>query len=214
MEKKKPILFCFCGPSGSGKSTVSKELVSAFPDLLLSVSTTTRPPRKGETDGRDYYFISREEFKNRIDQNQFLEHAEFNGNLYGTGLNNIDQAAKQGADLLFDIDVQGVAQLKKIYGPAVVTVFVFPPTFAELKTRLAGRGTESSAVMNSRLEIAAREIEVLRSPGFSDYFLINGNPKKTMERAKSIITVERMRLNRVSPELLSNCLDNKENKTE
>ena len=212
MPKRKPILFVLCGPSGSGKSTVARDLIANCPDLNLSISTTTRPPRKNEVDGREYYFVSRAEFEQRISKGEFIESAEFNGNLYGTGTNNVNAAEEQGKDLLFDIEVQGVLQLKKRYGDSVVTIFVFPPTFAELKKRLSGRGTESSEVIQSRLGIAEREVAQLRSPEFSDYFLITGHPQRTLERAQSIITVERMRLKHVSPELLAKCLDRKENK--
>ena len=212
MQKRKPILFVLCGPSGSGKSTVARDLIANCPDLNLSISTTTRPPRNTEADGREYYFVSRDEFERRIANGEFIEFAEFNGNLYGTGTNNVIAAQEQGKDLLFDIEVQGVHQLKKLYGDSVVTIFVFPPTFAELKQRLSGRGTESSDVIQSRLEIAAREVAELRRAEFSDYFLINGHPKQALERAQAIITVERMRLKNVSPDLLAKCLDRKENK--
>jgi guanylate kinase len=183
-------------------------------DVMLSISTTTRAPRVGEIDGREYHFVSREEFNSRIAADMFIEHAEFNGNLYGTGKENITTAAAGSKDVIFDIDVEGVKQLKKLYGSAVVTIFVFPPNFAELEKRLSGRGTENADVIARRLSIATREVDELRKPGFSDYLLINGDQKEAVINARSIITGERLRISRLSAGQLSNYLDHQAKKPE
>ncbi len=195
------ILFCFCGPSGSGKSTVCGELLNIVSNLKLSISTTTRSPRGDEKDGDDYFFVSPDEFKKRIDENRFIEFAEFNKNLYGTELTNIEIAKKEDKDLLLDIDVQGVIQLKKLYPANLVTIFIFPPSFEILKQRFISRGTEDHEIISARLEIAKSEIATLTTNDFSDYLLINDSLSETIDYAKGIILSERNKFRRIKREI-------------
>ena len=140
--KQDPILFCFCAPTAAGKTTITKELVRRDPKLLLSLSTTTRKPRPNEVEGRDYFFVTPEIFQEKVSRGEFLEHAVFSSSSYGTTKDNIERARASGADLILDIDVQGAEQIRALFPAQLVVVFVFPPSFDELKARLAARGTE------------------------------------------------------------------------
>ena len=204
VTKRHPILFCFCAPSGSGKTTITKRLAAKDPQLRVSISTTTRAPRSGEVEGREYFFVSHEEFEERARANEFLEHATFSGNHYGTGRNNISLATKEGLDLLLDIDVQGAEQVRSIYPAATVVVFVFPPSFAVLKERLTARATEDPVKLKMRLDTALSEIEKLATPGFSDYLLINDDLDAAVQGAAEIIAAERRKTTHIDfSELLS-----------
>lgn len=189
---KKPLLFCFCGPSGSGKSTICRELLKRVPSLMLSISSTTRSARKGEQDGRDYYFIGRNTFEEELADKFFLEHAEYSGNLYGTGRKNLDDALSSGKDLVLDIEVQGVTQLKRVLPECVITIFVCPPSMTSLEQRLERRG-EAREQMLLRLKRAKEEIQILTTPGFSGYFLINDKLESAVACACSIVEAERAR---------------------
>ncbi len=159
-EKRFGLPFVLCAPSGTGKSTLLERLRKEFP-LFFSVSCTTRAPRPGEVNGRDYHFISREEFLQRRDQGYFAEWAQVHGNLYGTPLEEVRRNLKEGRDVLFDIDVQGAAQLA-VSLPESVLVFMFPPSLGELRRRLEGRGTESPERLELRLGAARGEISQAR----------------------------------------------------
>ena len=195
--EREMICFCFCGPTASGKTSLSRRLVEQSTDLRLSISTTTRAPRQGETDGKEYHFVSKAEFEKRIAAGAFIEHATFNTEHYGTEKRNIDDAIKGGYDVVLDIEVQGVGQLKKLFGPRVVTVFVFPSSMDELEKRLRERGTEDENKIQARLKIAQGEVQTLRSPGFSDYLLVNDKLESALERAQQIVAAERIRFSRV-----------------
>jgi guanylate kinase len=154
---RKGVALVLCAPSGTGKSTLSRRLLEEFPNLGFSLSATTREPRSGEIHGRDYLFLSRDEFLARRESGCFAEWAEVHGNLYGTPLRETTILLEQGHDMLFDIDVQGAAQLR----PALqrcLFVFCFPPSLAVLEARLRGRGTDDEASILSRLHAARREI--------------------------------------------------------
>jgi guanylate kinase len=180
-------LFCIVGPAGSGKSTVCNTLAQSFPDdTALSISTTTRPIRGSEVDGVHYHFVSKEEFRHRVNSGSFLEWAEFNGHLYGTEKKSIEDQLSGGRDILLDIEVQGVAQLKEIYKDRLITIFVFPPSIEILEKRLRARATDSDKDIKSRLKIAREEIKVLTSPGFSDYLITTSDKKQTASDAQAI----------------------------
>lgn len=196
LKRKQTVLFCLCGPTASGKSSIARALLQRVPQLGLSISTTTRDPRPGEEDGREYYFIDRAEFQRRVDGGAFIEHAEFSGNLYGTEHGNIDRQEQEGVDLLFDIEIEGVRQLKHRYPKRVVTIFVVPPSVHILEERLKLRGAESEEQMQARLKRAEEEIRVLTSPGFSDYFVVNDTLETAVNRISSIILAERLRFER------------------
>lgn len=145
-----------------------------------------------------YFFLSEEEFVERIAKDAFIEHAEFGGKRYGTERRNIDLAESSAVDLILDIDVQGVTRLKQLFPSQVVTIFVFPPSFAVLQERLRKRGTETQERRDERLRLAQEELHVLRGEGFSDYLLINDDLDTAIANAKAIVLAERQRLSRYS----------------
>ena len=157
-EQKKGTLFVFSGPSGVGKGTLNSKLFAEFGDqMAFSVSATTRAPREGEIDGIHYFFISRQEFENRIANNDFLEHAEFAGNCYGTPRSYVMSLLEKGKNVLLEIEVQGAMQVMARM-PECVSLFVLPPSFEELERRLRGRGTETEEKILKRLETARGEL--------------------------------------------------------
>ena len=168
---KRGVLFVFSGPSGVGKGTLKAKLFEEFADrIAYSVSATTRGPRKGEVDGKDYFFISRQEFERRVKNNEFLEHAEFAGNSYGTPRAYVEKLLDSGMNVVLEIDVQGALQVMKSM-PECVSVFILPPSFEELEHRLRGRGTETEEKVRERLETAKRELPY--APQY-DYQIVNG----------------------------------------
>ncbi len=158
-----------CAVSGTGKSTIARHLLDRYPRLRLSVSHTTRAPRAHEVDGVHYHFTSRVEFERLSADDAFAEWAEYAGNLYGTARSMIDGAARDGVDLLYDIDVVGAANLKRAY-PDALTCFVLPPSWAEVERRLRARGTETEASIARRLAAGRRELEAART---FDYLVLN-----------------------------------------
>jgi guanylate kinase len=150
-------LFIISAPSGAGKSTLCRAMLDHFPDLLYSVSYTTRSPRQGEHNGVDYYFITKDNFEKGIAQHRWAEWAEVHGNYYGTSADYLDKKLLAGHDLLLDIDVQGVTQILKRY-PEAITIFIMPPSLEDLKQRLEARGTDSPAVVAMRLDNARKEM--------------------------------------------------------
>lgn len=152
-------MFVVTGPSGVGKGTLIGELRSRVPDLDLSISATTREPRTGEVDGRDYHFLSPEEFGRRADEGDFLEHATFSGNRYGTLRSEVERTLAAGKSVLLEIEVQGARQVRAAMGDDAVLIFIAPPDPAALHERLAGRGTDSEEAIARRLETAKQELE-------------------------------------------------------
>ena len=170
-QQKKGTLFVFSGPSGVGKGTLNAKLFAEFGDqIAFSVSATTRAPREGEIDGKHYFFISRQEFENRIANNEFLEYAQFAGNCYGTPKPYVLSLLEQGKNVLLEIEVQGAMQVMARM-PECVSIFVLPPSFEELERRLRGRGTESEEKVRARLETARGEIAY--APRYQ-YQIVNG----------------------------------------
>ncbi len=153
-------LFILSGPSGSGKTTLKEALLQRFPDVVYSVSHTTRKPRGSEQNGRDYWFVSERAFKEGIEAGDWVEWARVHGHYYGTRAAFIQEALRQGRDVLLDIDVQGVRQIRKRF-PACIPVFILPPSLEVLSKRLEERGTESEASRKKRLDDARREITQL-----------------------------------------------------
>jgi guanylate kinase len=186
------LVFVISAPSGSGKSTLVKMLLEAVEGVDFSVSYTTRAPRPGERDGESYRFVKREEFLAMLDAGRLLEWAEVFGNFYGTPRTVLEEAQQRGHDLVLDIDVQGAAQLKKQL-PDAVTVFILPPSRAELEKRLRSRSLDADDVMRRRLRDARREIANYAA---YDYVLVNDQLDRAAERLKGILLAERCRRQR------------------
>jgi guanylate kinase len=192
-EGRRGILFVLSAPSGAGKSTLAEKTLAATPRLSRSVSHTTRPIRKGEVDGSDYHFVSRETFEAMIERGEFIEWAQVHNNLYGTAYSNIDDIVlKRHNDLLLVIDVQGAASLGE-RGVECVTIFLMPPSMDELKKRLVGRGTDNEEAMRLRMKNASDEIA---EAGKFDYTVINDDLSTAVDEVRSIITAERLRTKR------------------
>ncbi|MCW7754184.1 guanylate kinase [Desulfobotulus sp. H1] len=176
---KRGRLFVVSAPSGTGKTTLCTALRERFPDLSYSISYTTRSPRKGEKDGRDYFFISLEEFRAGIDQGRWVEWAEVHGNYYGTSAFALEKTLSSGGDLLLEIDVQGMRQILERF-PEAVTIFILPPSVASLRERLFKRGTDASEVIERR--IADAILEIARKDAYR-YRIVNDD----FERARDAL---------------------------
>ena len=198
--RRSGIIFAVSAPSGAGKSTICANLKQT-PDFKYSSSCTTRPPRAGEEDGVDYHFLSEKEFAKRIAAGEFLEHAAFNGYRYGTLKTDTRQAIDAGTDLLLDIDVSGVNQLRtlpdKWIRDALVDIFIMPPTLAELERRLRKRDTESDEQIADRLEIARTEMRHWRD---YRYTILSGTMEEDLQKFRAIIRAERYRSSRLTLE--------------
>jgi guanylate kinase len=194
MRKQRGLLIVLSGPSGVGKGTVRKELFSQ-PDTNYeySISMTTRSPREGEVDEVDYFFKTRKEFEELIDQGQLLEYAEFVGNYYGTPLEYVNKMRDAGRDVFLEIEVQGAAQVRDKV-PDGLFIFLAPPSLSELEERLVGRGTESDEVIASRLNAARQELEMMN---LYDYVVENDEVENACDRINAIIIAEHCKRERV-----------------
>ncbi len=186
------MILILSAPSGAGKTTLCQKLAERNPHLYFSVSYTTRLPRPEEKDGRDYFFISREEFSKKIKEDFFAEWAEVHGALYGTSSDSLNEAIKNSQDVVLNIDVQGAFQIKKKY-PEAVSVFIVSPTFDDLKVRLEKRKTETREDIEKRLHHAKEEIE---QSGQYDYKITNRKLEDALRELEEKITVEKSKLNR------------------
>lgn len=191
--KRKGLLIILSSPSGAGKSTLARRLMAWDPAMRFSVSATTRAPRPGEVEGRDYCFRSREAFEAMVANGEMLEHAEVFGNLYGSPRAPVEAAMAEGRDTIFDIDWQGGQQVSQAMGKDVVSIFVLPPSIAELERRLRARGQDSDAVIDGRM--ARSEAEISHWAEY-DYVLINDDIDRTEADLKTILAAERMRRDR------------------
>ena len=180
-------------PSGAGKTTLCRELLKRFPAMRESISYTTRQPRSGEEHGRDYYFVSRDEFQGMIREDAFAEWAEVHGNLYGTALKTLEEARRNGIDLVLDIDCQGARRLKEqLDGGSFI--FVLPPDMAELRRRLESRSSDAPEVIERRIKRAAEEIREAR---WYDYIIINDNFEDAFEELCAIVVAHGLRTSRM-----------------
>ncbi|MCJ8322680.1 MAG: guanylate kinase [Rhizobiales bacterium] len=184
------VMFVLSSPSGAGKSTLSKLLLHDDKNIKLSISATTRTPRPGEVDGEDYFFLSIEDFRAKIDNGEMLEWAEVFGNLYGTPRTPVYEALKAGKDVLFDIDWQGTQQLHATAKAELVRVFILPPTATALEQRLHSRAQDSIEVINSRMKGASRELEHWAE---YDYIIINDDLKASEKKLKAILFSEKQK---------------------
>jgi guanylate kinase len=190
---RRGLLFILSSPSGAGKTTLSRKLLAADPQIKLSISATTRPPRPGEEDGVHYHFVSDEEFDRMVEEDEFYEWAHVFGYRYGTPKGHIREGLKEGQDYLFDIDWQGTQQLKQKDDQDVVTVFVLPPSLPELRRRLEARNQDTPEVIDRRMERARAEISHWAE---YDYVVINDNVEECFARVCEVLDAERMRRTR------------------
>lgn len=186
------VLVVVSGFSGAGKGTIMKSLMAKYDNYALSVSATTRNPRPGEEDGREYFFRTREEFEKMIDQDQLIEYAQYVGNYYGTPKAYVEEQLSQGRDVILEIEIQGARKIKKKF-PDAVLVFVTAPSMEELKERLVGRGTETQTVIRQRLARASQEAEGVEE---YDYLLVNDELDLAVDRLHNIIQSEHFAMKR------------------
>jgi guanylate kinase len=191
---RRGVMLVLSSPSGAGKTTIARELLGRTTHLMMSVSATTRPPRPGETDGTDYVFLSDQEFAARLEAGQFLEHASVFGNRYGTPRRPVEAALARGDDVLFDVDWQGTQQLRQSDGEDLVTVFVLPPSHAELERRLTKRAQDPEEVVRARMAKAAGEISHWAE---YDYIVVNSDVETAVRKVEAILTAERLRRHRL-----------------
>ncbi|HRO10425.1 guanylate kinase [Amaricoccus sp.] len=198
-SNRRGLLIILSSPSGAGKSTLSRRLLELDPEVRFSVSATTRPPRPGEREGDHYYFKSRREFLAMVEAGEMLEEAEVFGNLYGTPRAPVEAAIAGGRDVLFDVDWQGGQQIRNsTLRDSVVSIFILPPSIAELEARLRARGQDAEDVVAGRMEKSRDEISHWAE---YDYVLVNANLKQCEEELRAIIAAERLRRDR-RPELM------------
>ena len=191
---RRGLLIILSSPSGAGKTTLARRLLAVDPQVSFSVSATTRAPRLGELDGREYHFVTRDEFLAMVDRGELLEHAEVFGNLYGSPRGPIETAMAEGRDTLFDIDWQGGQQIRNSpLGREVVSIFILPPSMAELERRLRTRGQDSGEVIAGRM---ARSMAEVSHWAEYDYVLVNRDLDETEAKVRHIVEVERLRRDR------------------
>ena len=189
---EKGLLIILSSPSGAGKSTLAQRIKSWDENCVFSISATTRKPREGEQDGKDYFFISKDEFRKKVSNGEMLEHAEVFGNLYGSPISPVLSSIDSGKDILFDVDWQGSQQIKNSrLGEFVLSIFILPPSIKELESRLKLRNQDSDEVISNRM---AKSVEEISHWPEYDYVLVNDNIDETEEKLKIIINAERLRL--------------------
>lgn len=177
-------LIVISAPSGSGKTTIARAILQKYPGMLFSVSATTRPPRTGEIDGKDYFFLSKDEFQRRVQQGDLVEWEEIYGNYYGTLKSEVDRALQRGVIMLFDVDVKGALSIKKAYPNDSVLIFIKPPSFEALQQRLLNRKTEDEATIRRRLDRVPMELQ--KGSQF-DWQVVNDNLQTAINRVDEII---------------------------
>jgi guanylate kinase len=183
-------LYIVAAPSGAGKTTLVRLLLEQQSGIHLSISWTTRSPRPGEVDGREYHFVDTNRFREMIDRDEFLEWAEVHGNFYGTSKKWIAEQLAGGADVLLEIDWQGAQQVRRLF-PAALGIFILPPSMDELERRLTGRGTDSAAVISGRLAAAQAE---MRHVGEFDYVIINDQLQEALADLLAVVRASRLQL--------------------
>ncbi|ATD57410.1 guanylate kinase [Clostridium chauvoei] len=197
------ILIVISGPSGAGKGTICKELLNQNDNLYLSVSATTRDPREGEIDGVNYYFLSRNEFLDRVEKDDFLEYAEVYGNCYGTPKSNVEKMLEEGKDVILEIDIQGALKVKENFSEGVF-IFILPPSMEELKQRIIKRGSETEESLMRRFKSAYKEINYVSK---YNYAVVNDTLDLAVSKVEGIIAAEKCRVDRIKDNTM---LDSKE----
>ena len=181
--KRKGILIVVSGFSGAGKGTLMKRLMKEYENYALSISMTTRAPRIGETDGKEYFFVTKQQFEQKIEENGLVEYDCYCENYYGTPRDYVEQQLQEGRDVILEIEIQGALKIKKKF-PTALLLFVMPPSAGELRKRLEGRGTESREVIEKRLQRAAKEAEGIEE---YDYIVINDELEKCVQEMHQLI---------------------------
>jgi guanylate kinase len=202
VKKSAPLLILISAPSGGGKTTLCRQLLRARPNMTRAVTCTTRPPRKGERNGVDYYFLQAGDFLKRVQAGNFLEHATVYGNSYGLLKSELLGKLREGKDVLLNVDVQGAATIREKaqnepeLKRALITIFLTPTTLAEIEARLKRRGADAEAVIQKRLAVARQEIAQWKN---FDYLLVSGTKQEDLRRTLAIVEAEKMRVARSQP---------------
>lgn len=194
-EARKGMLLVISGPSGAGKGTLYNRVLKADPDMTFSVSYTTRAPRPGEVEGKDYCFVTEDQFRQMLDRDGFLEHADVHGHMYGTPRQPVLEALEAGRSVMLDIDPQGALQVMEKM-PGCVSVFILPPSFKELRRRLEGRGTEKPEEIERRLRNARGEVTQM---GHYQYLVVNDDLEEAYRTLQGIVDAEKQRSCRYFP---------------
>ena len=192
---RRGLMLVLSSPSGAGKTSITRALLASEPELSLSVSATTRPRRPGEVEGRDYFFVEEADFKQKINQGHFLEHARVFDHFYGTPSGPVKEVLAEGRDVLFDIDWQGTQQLADAARPDLVSVFILPPSLAELEKRLISRAQDSAEVVAARMAKSADEMS--HYPEY-DYVIINSDLAESVAALRTVLHAERRRRERLT----------------
>lgn len=193
--KRRGLMLVLSSPSGAGKTTISREILKREPAMALSISATTRQPRPGEVEGKDYFFVTAERFSQMVGEDAFLEHARVFENRYGTPRAPVEAALSEGRDVLFDIDWQGTQQLRESARDDLVSVFILPPSMASLEERLRSRAQDSEEVVQQRMAKAADEMS--HWPEY-DYIVVNRDIEESVAKVTAILNAERLRRDRQS----------------
>ncbi|MCD1257907.1 guanylate kinase [Paenibacillus athensensis] len=197
LERERGILIVLSGPSGVGKGTVCAALRKMSPDIVYSVSATTRSPRQGEVEGVNYFFKSREQFQQLIEADEMLEWAEYVGNFYGTPRRFVEETLRAGHDVILEIEVQGALKVKQSFAEGVF-IFLLPPSLDELQNRIVTRGTETDEIIRSRMSVAVDEIKLMEH---YDYAIVNDRVETACAKIQAILTAEHCRRERVFPKI-------------
>jgi len=191
LENKKGLLIVLSGPSGVGKGTICQKLVEYF-NAWYSVSATTREKRDGEIEGKNYFYITKEVFEQKIKDNEFLEYATYNNNYYGTLKTKIDEKLNNKINVFIEVEVNGAKNIKSIYQDSIL-IYILPPSLEELEERLRGRNTEDETTIQNRMNITKEELKQI---DIYDYVVVNDNLEKTIEKVKNIIESEKCKVSR------------------
>lgn len=202
MKRREGILFVVSAPSGAGKTSLCKGITDSLDDLTHSISYTTRLPRPGEVDGRDYYFVSESRFRDMVRAGDFAEHAEVHGNLYGTSKRVLGDMIGEGVDVILDIDTQGARQIRS-YFDAAVFVFIMPPSMAILEERLRNRRSDREDEIRRRMQ---RAVDEIRDFAMYDYLIVNRDFERALSELRSIIIAERCRAKLVGADWIRDLL--------
>jgi len=203
MQANRGILIVISGPSGAGKGTICKALLEKHDNIYISVSATTRAPRVGEVEGINYYFLTKEAFEEKVNNNGFLEYANVHGNFYGTPKVNVEKMLDEGKDVILEIDIQGALQVKENFKEGVF-IFILPPSMEELKQRIIKRGSETEESLMTRFKNAYKEINYVSK---YNYAVVNDKLEVAVSKVEAIIVAEKCRVDRIKENTI---LDSKE----